>query len=584
VPIDRRQFFLSSGLAIAAPLAPLGCAPLAGRTQVPPGEGGPDQPPASPDVIAAAEQVMAVSYTSEERALLVEVLDEQLDMVRKRRALEFPFELAPAVTFDPLLPGAVAPDGERSAMRWAAPPRGEAPKEETAIAFAPVSHLHHWLRRRKITSAALTDLYLSRLEKYGPALQCVVTTTEKLARAQAEEADTEIRRGRMRGPLHGIPYGLKDLFDTQGIPTTWGAEPYQGRVPPRSAVVVDRLAKAGAVLCAKLTLGALAYGDIWFGGRTRNPWNRREGSSGSSAGSASATAAGLVGFAIGTETLGSIVSPSNRCGTAGLRPTFGRVARTGAMPLCWSLDKIGPLCRTVEDCMMVLDAIHGRDDGDPASRTRALRYDGRRGARGVVVGYDPRWFESRQTTGPDLAALRTLARLGAKLVKIELPRLPFEALVPILLAEAAAAFEPLTLTNQDDQLKWQAKEAWPNTFRAARFISAVDLVQAERLRRRAMEEMARLMSTVDLIVSPPNEDLLVATNFTGHPSLTLRVGFVERRTRPGWDDKEAGEGPRYRVPRCVTLWGRLYGEGTLCEVGRDLEHAIGVWGEQPPAA
>jgi len=586
MPLDRRQFVLSSGVAVAlplAPLVPLGCAP-ASHIRVPPGETTGEPGPTTTDAIAAAERIMWVEYTPEERALLVRTLDEQLDLVRKRRALEMPVELAPAVIFDPVLPGTALPEVGRGAVRWAAPPRGDVPKDETAIAFAPVGQLHDWLRRRKLTSAALTRLYLSRLEKIGPALECVVTLTKELARIQAAEADKEIRRGRMRGPLHGIPYGLKDLFDTRGIATTWGAEPYRGRVPPRDAVVVERLAAAGAVLCAKLSLGALAYGDIWFGGRTRNPWNRNEGSSGSSAGPAAATAAGLVGFAVGTETLGSIVSPSSRCGVAGLRPTFGRVARTGAMPLCWSLDKVGALGRTVEDCAMVLDAVHGRHDGDPASRTRAFAFDARRGARGRTVGYVPEWFEGKQAASPDMFALRKLAGLGARLVKIELPRLPFDALLPILLAEAAASFEPLTLTNQDDQLKWQDREAWPNTFRAARFISAVDLVQAERLRRQVMEAMGRLMATVDLLISPPNEELLVATNFTGHPSLTLRVGFVERRTRSGPGDQQTGSGPRFRVPRCLTLWGRLFDEGTLCEVGRDLERAIGVWHERPPAA
>ena len=253
------------------------------------------------------------------------------------------------------------------------------------------------------------------------------------------------------------------------------------------------------------------------------------------------------------------------------------------MPLCWSLDKIGPICRTVEDCAMVLDAIHGRDDGDPVSRTRELGFDARRGVKGRLVGYSRAWFEGKAATGPDLTALRALEKLGAKLVEVELPKLPFEALLPILLAEAAAAFEPLTLTNQDDTLKRQDPEAWPNTFRAARFLSAVDLVQAERLRRQVMHEMSRLMAACDLIISPPNEALLIATNFVGSPSLTLRAGFVERRTRGGLDDKEADSGPRTRVPRCVTLWGRLYDEGTLCEVGRALEQELGVWDERPPA-
>ena len=302
--------------------------------------------------------------------------------MRKRRALELPFDLAPAVTVDPVLPGTVLPE-ERGGVRWAPPPRRDLPTADADIAFAPLGQLHQLLRRRKITSAALTDLYLARLKEHGPALECVVTSTADLARSQAAEADQEIRRGRLRGPLHGIPYGLKDLFDTRGIATTWGAEPYQGRIPARDAVVVERLTRAGAVLCAKLSVGALAYGDVWFGGRTRNPWNRKEGSSGSSAGSAAATTAGLVGFAIGTETLGSIVSPSNRCGTVGLRPTFGRVPRTGMMPLCWSLDKVGALGRTVEDCAWfsmpstgATTAI-GVAHASPASTPAAARATGR---------------------------------------------------------------------------------------------------------------------------------------------------------------------------------------------------------------
>jgi Asp-tRNA(Asn)/Glu-tRNA(Gln) amidotransferase A subunit family amidase len=294
-------------------------------------------------------------------------------------------------------------------------------------------------------------------------------------------------------------------------------------------------------------------------------------------------AAGLVGFGIGTETLGSIVSPSCRCGTTGLRPTFGRVSRAGAMPLCWSLDKPGPMTRTVEDAAMVLAAIHGRDDRDPVTRSRPFGYDSSRGVRGRRIGYRAEWFEGERATPVDPVVLKTLERLGAELVEIELPDLPFVALIPILLAEAAAAFEELTLSGRDDQLAWQDAEGWPNTFRAARFLSAVDLVQADRLRRRVMEEMARLMTRVDALVSPPNDALLTATNFTGHPALTMRAGFVERRTRKSYrEHDESAEGPLFRVPRCTILWGRLYDETALLEIGTALEQALGVWAERPP--
>ena len=581
--IDRRRFLVAGGLAAA----PLACragprpAPAPGPASASP-PGGPAAPAAPAADLAAAEKVLGVSYSDSERALMADAIEAQLDMVRARRALELPVDLAPALTFDPVLPGAALPP-VRGQLRWQRRPATAVPRDEADIAYAPVGVLHGWLRRRALTSEALTDLYLARLRAHGPALECVVTLAEDLAREQARRADAELRRGRVRGPLHGIPYGLKDLLDTRGLATTWGAEPYRARVPDRDAAVVERLAEAGAVLVAKLTLGELAMGDIWFGGRTRNPWNREEGSSGSSAGSAAAVAAGLVGFAIGTETLGSIVSPCCRCGTTGLRPTFGRVSRAGAMPLCWSLDKIGPITRAVEDAAMVMAAIHGRDDRDPVTRSRPFGFVAGRSVRGRRIGYRRAWFEGERATPADAAALAALGRLGAELVEIELPDLPYGSLVPILLAEAAASFEELTLSGRDDQLAWQDADGWPNTFRAARFISAVDLVQADRLRRRVMEEIGRLMAGLDAIVSPPRDDLLIATNFTGHPSLTLRAGLVERRTRTSYgDDSEAPDGPRHQVPRCVTLWGRLYDETTLLEIGHALEESLSVAGARPP--
>jgi Asp-tRNA(Asn)/Glu-tRNA(Gln) amidotransferase A subunit family amidase len=356
-------------------------------------------------------------------------------------------------------------------------------------------------------------------------------------------------------------------------------------------VVVQRLADAGAVLVAKLSLGALAYGDIWYGGRTNNPWNTAEGSSGSSAGSAAATAAGLVGFSLGTETLGSIVSPSMRCGTTGLRPTFGRVPRTGAMALCWSLDKIGPICRNVEDCALVLAAIHGEDPGDVGSLSIPLSYDGRQALEGLKVGYRAKWFEGNEVNRVDRTALQAMRRTGVRLVEIDLPELPYDALLTELLAEAAAAFEPLTLSNRDDELTWQDPEAWPNSFRQARFISAIDLIQASRLRREVMGVMAEVFDEVDAIIGPSYADpMLLVTNCTGHPSITLRAGFERKKARRRFsaeDEDAAGTdkaatGEKHEVPYGVTLWGGLFDEGTLCRIALALEAELAVWDRRPP--
>lgn len=541
------------------------------------------------DTVAAAERLVGVVYTPAERDQAVASIEAQLDWVRARRERPIALSVAPACSFDPVLPGrSPARPGNRPGLTRVRTSRvapTPLPSSDDDIAFASVIQLAGWIRRRKLTSARLTEIYLERLGRIGPALECVVTLTADLARSQAREADREIARGRYRGPLHGIPYAAKDLFDTRNIATTFGAAPYRDRVTTGDAVVVERLAAAGAVLVAKTTLGALAYGDIWFGGKTRNPWNRREGSSGSSAGSAAATAAGLVGFSLGTETLGSIVSPSLRCGTTGLRPTFGRVARTGAMPLVWSMDKIGPIGRTVEDTMAVLAVIHGADSGDPASRTEPLTFNARSPAsslRGKKVGYDPAWLKSETVNDVDRAVLGAMTRLGLEPVELTLPDLPYASLLPILIAESAAAFEDLTLDNKDDQMTWQDKDAWPNTFRAARFLSAIDLIQADRLRRQVMEAMATIFDRVDLLWSPSGVGpLLTITNYTGHPSLTLRAGFVERDPID-WPKSGADLGPAFTAPHGTTLYGRLFDEGTLCRVGQALERELAVWDRRPP--
>ncbi len=439
------------------------------------------------------------------------------------------------------------------------------PERDEDIAFSPVTHLSRWIERGMLSSERLTRIYLDRLRRYGDRLECVITLTEDLALAQAREADAEIRAGRYRGALHGIPYGAKDLFDTRGIRTTWGAMPYRDRVAEDDAFVIQRLREAGAVLVAKTTLGALAYGDIWFGGKTRNPWNLEQGSSGSSAGSASGTAAGLFGFSLGTETLGSIVSPCMRCGTTGLRPTFGRVARTGAMALCWSLDKIGPICRCVEDCVLVLDAIRGADAGDPSSVEAPLGFDAGADVRSMRVGYVADWFE--RATDVDRAALEAMRGLGVQMVELDMDVSPPGALMTILSVEAASAFEELTLTDRDDELVWQEPQAWPNSFRQAWFVPGIEFVQAERLRRRICEEMGRVFEGVDAIIGPSYAGgMLLITNNTGHPCVTLRAGFLE-------EDR----------PHGVTIWGRLFDEGRLGRLGMALEAALGVWERRPRA-
>ena len=549
----------------------------------------PEQPPAleepvtdtlTPRLVACAEKMIPIHYTDKERAQLLHGFENQLQAVSTLRAQHFGHDLAPALTFDPRLPGKAFPK-QKNRIKASRPAAGNAaPADDTALAYASVGQLGHWLRTGKISSEALTRLYLKRIRRYGDALECFITVTPELALAEARDADKKLAAGKDLGPLHGIPYGLKDLFDTRGIRTTWGAAPYKDRVPDRDARVVTRLREAGAVLLGKTTCGAIAYGDIWFGGKTRNPWNTAEGSSGSSAGSAAATAAGLVGFSIGTETLGSIVSPSNRCGATGLRPTFGRVSRAGAMALSWSLDKAGTICRHVEDTALVLGALNGYDAEDPGSVAMGFDYAPDLGQRGLVAGYDPAWFEGKSGNAIDRHALKTLQDLGVKTRHVSLPDLPYGVLFLSLVAEAAAAFEELTLSNRDDLLVWQADNAWPNSWRQIRFLSSVDLVQLDRLRRKVMGVMDKIMDQVDVLITPNfAANLLTITNYTGHPCLTLRAGFHEVPTRS--DDGNADKTP-HRVPQNISLIGRLFEEGKLCALGRRLEAALAVADERPP--
>jgi len=598
---SRRNFLVQSAaglLAAAVEISPASGQDSPASQSQPATPGAPPAfgtaPPVGPEVsaetFAQAEKLVQFEMTPAERDEAALNWRMQMAPLYERRvgpkkvALEP--GLAPATKWNPALPGIrIAESGNRfvrSADRHAALPANEAD-----IAFAPVWQLSRWIEDRQITSERLTGIYLERLQRFNPKLRCVITLTKEHALEQARAADREIAAGHYRGPLHGIPWGAKDLLDTAGIPTTYGAEPFRDRVPKDDAAVTARLNAAGAVLVAKLSLGALALNDIWFGGQTMNPWLLEEGASGSSAGPGAATAAGLVGFAIGSETGGSIVSPSMRCGVTGLRPTYGRVARTGAMTLCWSLDKLGPMTRGVEDTILVLNAISGPDAGDVASVPSTLAFDATKRVAGLRVGYFPAWMTQAPATDVDRAALETVRKLGMKTVEVSLPEWPYDSLNLVLFAEGAAAFEELALDHKLGELKAQVPDAWPNVFRQARFLSAVDFVQTDRFRRKVAMEMARIFADVDLLLVPSlRDEMLVISNNTGHPSLTLRAGFVEvSEGRSDWAPDPAHPLPRFspprRVPHGVTLIGRLFDEGTLVEVGMAMEREFGVNGERP---
>jgi Asp-tRNA(Asn)/Glu-tRNA(Gln) amidotransferase A subunit family amidase len=536
-----------------------------------------------------AEKLVQIKLTESERAQAASSWRVNMASLYERRTgprkVKLESSLAPATRWNPVLPGEKAGPDRDEFIRSAIDP-GPLPTNEADIAFSPVTHLSRWIEQRQLTSERLTNIYLQRVERFNPKLRCVITVTRDLALAQAKRADAEIAAGKYRGPLHGIPWGGKDLLDTAGIPTTYGAEPFRNRVPREDAAVVKRLHAAGAVLIAKLSLGALALNDIWFGGQTMNPWLLEEGSSGSSAGPGSATAAGLVGFSIGSETGGSIVGPSMRCGVTGLRPSYGRVPRTGAMTLCWSLDKLGPMTRGVEDAALVLHAISGPDPGDVASVPSNLDFDASGDAEGLRVGYIRSWMNT--ATEVDRAALKTLPSIGMVPVEVSIPDWPYDCLDLILFAEGAAAFEELSLSGGLNELKVQTPDAWPNIFRQSRFLSAVDFVQADRFRRKVAEEMARVFAQVDLLLVPSlRDEMLTITNFTGHPSLTLRAGFVQvSKARSDWAPDPAHPVPTFstprRVPHGVTLIGRLFDEGTLCRAGMALERTFGVAKERPP--
>ena len=596
---SRREFLTYSSLgAIASAMQARAQSSASPTQELPPGAPpafgtapavGPEVPSAT---FAEAEKLMRLQMTPEDRATAASNWRMQMAPLLERRTgprrIELEATLAPAMQWNPSLHGSLNHDQGNGVVTRIANAGETLPTTDDAIAFAPVSLLSRWIEKRELTSIRLTQIYLSRLERFNGQLRCVITLLREHAMAQARQADAEIAMGQYRGPLHGIPWGAKDLLDTAGIPTTYGAEPYRNRVPAADASVVERLNAAGAVLVAKLSLGALALNDVWFGGQTMNPWLLEEGSSGSSAGPGAAVAAGLVSFAIGSETGGSIVSPSMRCGVTGLRPTFGRVPRTGAMTLCWSLDKLGPMARSVEDTILVLNAISGPDGHDTVSVPAKLSFDAAAEVKGLRIGYFPGWMKEAPATDVDQNALEVVKRLGMNPVEVTLPDWPYDSLYVILFSEAAAAFEDLTLSHQVDKLKMQVPDAWPNCFRQARFLSAVDFVQADRFRRKVAEEMVRLFTKVDLLLVPSlRDEMLVITNFTGHPSLTLRAGFVEvSEARSDWAPDPKRPLPKFspprRVPHGITLIGPLFGEGRLAEVGVALEREFAVAAERPP--
>ena len=557
-------------------------------------------PKVDAETFAVAEKLVQVEMTAKDRAEAAGNWQQSMAAVVERRVgprkLALGYGDVPATVWFPEMKVAGAAEraaGTTAAMKSAAEGAPAMPMDDAAIAFAPVTHLAEWIRTKQMTSERLTKIYLARLKTYQPVLNCVITLTEEHALEQARAADKEIAEGKYRGPLHGIPWGAKDLLDTAGIRTTWGAEPFERRVPVEDATVTQRLNEAGAVLVAKLSLGALALNDVWFGGQTKNPWNLDEGASGSSAGPGAAVAAGLVGFAIGSETQGSIVSPSMRCGVTGLRPTFGRVPRTGAMTLSWSCDKLGPMARRVEDTLLVLEAISGPDGKDVAcvvegaAATLKTQISFGNDKEKMKVGYFPKWMQEAPATEVDRKALETAKTLGMELVEVSLPDWPYDSLNVILFAESAAAFEEITLNHEVDELKMQVPDAWPNTFRQSRFLSAVDFVQADRLRRKVAVEFAKVMAQVDVLLVPSlRDEFLVITNFTGHPSLTLRAGFVEvSEERSDWapDPQHPLKkfSPPRRVPHGVTLVGQLFGEAMMVQAGTALEQAFGVAGERP---
>ena len=519
----------------------------------------------TPEVVAEASKIIGIDFTAAERDSMINELESSRESYKELRKLKLDNSIPPALNFNPIPAGKTFSKTEQP-ENWDIPNDVQMPEEKSDLAFYSIKQLASLIKNQKISSVELTKFFLHRIDQYGDTLEAIVTVTDELALEQAQKMDQELQNGNYRGPLHGIPYGLKDLFAVEGYKTTWGAEPYKNQTIDTTATVAKKLHEAGAVLVAKTTLGALAYGDVWYGGKTRNPWNLEQGSSGSSAGSAAGTSAGLFPFAIGTETWGSIVSPSNRTGATGLRPTFGRVSRFGAMALSWSMDKVGPITRSVEDAGIVFNAIYGPDGKDQTVIDLPFNYDHNVELSNLKIGYVKSAFErDYDNRKRDSLTLATLRELGAELIPIELPEYPTGALSFLLTAEGAAAFDQLTISNRDDQMVRQGQNAWPNLFRAARFIPAVEYIQANRARQVLIQKMHDVMQNVDVYICPTyGANNLLLTNLTGHPSVVLPNGFT--------DDGQ---------PTSITFMGGLFDEGTLLGVAERYQQATDFHRQHP---
>jgi len=510
------------------------------------------------------ENLAGLQFTQSERDTMLQTLAVLRGKYDTLRTVELPNSIPVPLYFDPRIPGQDIPKGRESYLFQEFPTRR--PENIEDCAFYTIGQLAHLLRTQQVTSLELTEMYLERLKRYGPELECVVTLTEELALKQASRADEEIRRGRYLGPLHGIPYGAKDLLAVSGYKTTWGAMTHKDQVINETATIIKKLEDAGAVLVAKLTLGALAWGDVWFGGKTRNPWNTEQGSSGSSAGPGSATAAGLVGFSIGSETWGSIVSPSTRNGVTGLRPTFGTVSKAGVMALSWSMDKLGPMCRSVDDCALVYSAIKGSDGLDLSVVDVPFQVPTKKELRLLRIGYIESAFKDTNTTERDRGVLTRLRELGFTLIPIELPEFPTSSLSFLLNVEAAAAFDEMTRKNLDDELVRQVKWAWPNVFRTARHVPAVEYVQANRARIVLNQKMSELFKIIDVYVVPSFwGDNLLRTNLTGHPCVVLPNGFNEKGS-----------------PTSISFIGDLYQDGEVVAVAHAYQRGTSWHKNYPP--
>lgn len=575
--IERRSFLKilpAAGLGLAAPGASLEASGARQRAQQE------AEQKITLEMLRSAEQVIGIDLDEAHAKMVLPGVNRNLAGYEQLRKIDVPLDTEPAIAFHPALPGKKF--NRVKSKNKPGPVRAPEFKSVEDLAFCTLTQLAELVRTRKVSSVELTRMYLARLKKYNDKLLCVITLTEELALKQAEEADREIKRGKYRGPLHGIPCGIKDLFATRGTRTTWGAEPFRDQMIDYDSTVVVRLREAGAVLLAKLSMGALAMGGRWYGGMTRNPWQPDEtniGSSGSSAGSASATSAGLVGFSIGTETLGSIVSPSSRCGVTGLRPTYGRISRYGAMGLSWTMDKIGPICRGAEDCALVLDALYGPDGNDQTVEDIPFNWNPTRPLSQMRIGYIKAEFEGRgNSNNPQnqsneerrkmyQQALDDLRRAGAKLEPFELPAFDAGPLRIILNAEAAAAFDDITRDGKVNELSGQRAGDWPNSFRTARFIPAVEYLRATRARTLLMREMDRVMANWDVFVTPaPGSASLLVTNLTGHPAVVVPCGFINN------------------LPQAIMFTGNLYDEAAPLRVAHAYQSATDWHTKHPTLA